>query len=103
MFVHQQLTGDQFMKRFTIVLAALAMLMSTAAFAEDGAALYKTKCAMCHGAAGEGKMGPAIKGKTNVVDVITKGGLAKAPHTKAVAGVTEDQAKAIAAYVVGLK
>jgi mono/diheme cytochrome c family protein len=92
------------MKRFTIVLAALAMLMmSTAAFGQDGAALYKAKCAMCHGAAGEGKMGPAIKGKTNVADVLTKGGLSKAPHTKPVAGVTEDQAKEIGAYVAGLK
>ena len=50
------------MKRLTMVLVALAMMMSTAAFAEDGAALYKAKCAGCHGAAGEGKMGPAIKG-----------------------------------------
>jgi mono/diheme cytochrome c family protein len=87
------------MKRFSIVLAALAMMMSTAAFAEDGAAIYKTKCAMCHGAAGEGKSAPAIKGKANVVDVVTKGGLAKAPHAKAIAGVTEDQAKAIATFL----
>jgi cytochrome c6 len=87
------------MKRFSIVLAALAMMMSTAAFAFDGAADYKAKCAMCHGAAGEGKSGPAIKGKANVADVITKGGLAKAPHTKAIAGLTEDQAKAIAAFL----
>ena len=91
------------MKRFTIVLAALAMMMSTAAFAEDGAALYKTKCAACHGAAGEGKMGPTLKGtKANVADVITKGGL-KGPHAKAIAGVTDDQAKAIATFVGGLK
>ena len=87
------------MKHFTVALAALAMMMSTAAFAEDGAAIYKAKCAMCHGAAGEGKMGPAIKGKTNVVDVVTKGGLAKAPHTKPVAGVTEEQAKAVAEFL----
>jgi mono/diheme cytochrome c family protein len=91
------------MKRFTIVLAALAMMMSTAAFAEDGAALYKSKCAACHGAAGEGKMGPALKGtKANVADVVTKGGL-KGPHSKPVSGVTEDQAKAIATFVGGLK
>jgi len=88
------------MKLFTIVLAALAMMMSTAAFAaEDGAAIYKTKCAMCHGAAGEGKSAPAIKGKANVVAVVTTGGLTKAPHTKAVAGVTADQAKAIADFL----
>jgi mono/diheme cytochrome c family protein len=87
------------MKRFAMVLAALGMMMSTAAFAEDGAALYKAKCAMCHGAAGEGKMGPAVKGKANVADVVTKGGLAKAPHTKAMAGVTDEQAKAIADFL----
>jgi mono/diheme cytochrome c family protein len=87
------------MKRFTIVLAALAMMMTTAAFAEDGAAIYKSKCAMCHGAAGEGKSAPAIKGKANVSDVILKGGLAKAPHTKAIAGVTADQAAAVATFL----
>jgi mono/diheme cytochrome c family protein len=88
------------MKRITIALTALAMMMSTAAFAaEDGAAIYKTKCAMCHGAAGEGKSAPALKGKANIVDVVTKGGLTKAPHTKAIAGVTDDQAKAIAAFL----
>jgi mono/diheme cytochrome c family protein len=97
--MYHQFTGDLFMKRFTIVLAALAMMISTAAFAEDGAALYKTKCALCHGAAGEGKVGPAIKGKSDIVAVVTKGGLAKAPHTKAIAGVTEDQAKAIASFL----
>jgi mono/diheme cytochrome c family protein len=92
------------MKRFTIVLAAVAMMMSTAAFAEDGAALYKAKCAMCHGAAGEGKMGPALKGtKANVEDVLLKGGASKAPHIKPVAGITADQAKALAAFVAGLK
>lgn len=87
------------MKRFSIVLVAMAMMMSTAALAEDGAALYKAKCAMCHGAAGEGKMGPKIKGSTKVVDVINNGGLTKAPHTKPIAGVTPDQAKAIADFL----
>jgi mono/diheme cytochrome c family protein len=91
------------MKRTTIVLATLAMLMSTAAFAaEDGAALYKAKCAGCHGAAGEGKSGPAIKGSAKVEDVVTKGG-AKGIHAKPFAGVTADQAKALATFVGGLK
>jgi mono/diheme cytochrome c family protein len=91
------------MKRFTIILAALAMMMSTAAFAEDGAALYKAKCVACHGAAGEGKSAPAIKGRANVFDVLTKGGLAKAPHAKPFGSVNADQAKAIASFVAGLK
>jgi len=38
------------------------------------------------------------------VDVVSKGKAdAKAPHTKAVAGVTAEQAKAIADFVKGLK
>lgn len=86
------------MKRFSIVLAAVAMMMTTAAFAEDGAAIYKAKCAGCHGANAEGKMGPALKGKTDVVAVVTKGGL-KGIHAKPIAGVTEEQAKAIAAHL----
>ena len=85
------------MKRFMIVLAALGMMMSTAAFAEDGAALYKTKCAGCHGAAGEGKSGPAIKGKANVGDVLANGGK-KGIHAKPFS-TTPDQNKAIADFL----
>ncbi len=92
------------MKRFAIVLAALAMMMSTAAFAQDGAALYKAKCAMCHGAAGEGKMGPTLKGKSaaDVSTVLATGGKTKSPHTKPFNATPEEQ-KAIADYVAGLK
>ena len=89
------------MKRVSIVLLALAM--STAAFAADGAALFKAKCSGCHGANGEGKMGPKIAGSTAVSDVLTNGGKAKAPHTKAFANLTADQVKSIADYVAGLK
>lgn len=91
------------MKRFAITLAVMAMMMSTAALAEDGGALFKAKCAMCHGAGGEGKgSAPAIKGKTNAADVAGKGGLAGI-HAKPINGVTEDQAKAIGEFVAGLK
>jgi mono/diheme cytochrome c family protein len=92
------------MKRFSIVLAALAMMMSTAAFAQDGAGLFKAKCAMCHGAAGEGKMGPSLKGKSaaDVSGVLATGGKTKAPHTKAFNATPEEQ-KAIADFVATLK
>jgi len=36
------------------ILAASLALWSTAAVADDGAANYKAKCAMCHGADGKG-------------------------------------------------
>ena len=85
------------MKRFMMVLTAAAVLMTTAAFAEDGAAIFKAKCAACHGAAGEGKgAAPAIKGKS--LDVVTKGG-AKGIHAKPIAGVTPEQVAAIAAFL----
>jgi cytochrome c len=95
------------MKRFAMAVALLAMI-SGVAVAEDGAAIYKTKCAMCHGAAGEGKIGPALKGtkltEAQVADLLTKGEAGKkAPHGKAVAGLTEEQAKSVATFVKGLK
>jgi len=95
------------MKRFAMAVALLAMI-SGVAVAEDGAAIFKTKCAMCHGAAGEGKVGPALKGtkltEAQVADLLSKGEAGKkAPHGKAVAGLTEEQAKAVATFVKGLK
>jgi mono/diheme cytochrome c family protein len=88
------------MKRFMTITAMLA-LSAGMLMAQDGPTLFK-KCAMCHGPNGEGKMGPAIKGK-DVTAVLTKGGLAKAPHTAKFAGLTDDQVKTLAAYVKGLK
>ncbi len=87
-----------------LVLAAAVAFTPAMAMAEDGAALYGAKCKMCHGDAGQGKMGPKLVGTTkDVAKVITVGGLTKAPHIKPVAGVTADQATAIAAFVKGLK
>jgi cytochrome c len=95
------------MKRYAMMLAVLSLL-SGFAMAEDGAALYKSKCAACHGAMGEGKIGPSLqKGSLSEkqIDEFIASGAAgkKAPHTKGVAGVTPDQANAIATYVAGLK
>jgi mono/diheme cytochrome c family protein len=79
--------------------------------AEDGAALYKKKCAGCHGANGEGKpamKAPALKGTSKsadqVADHLTKGEAdSKPPHNKGISGLTDDQAKAIAEYVKTLQ
>ncbi|HEY4899499.1 MAG TPA: cytochrome c [Terriglobales bacterium] len=96
------------MKRFISSLAVLALMLGMAFAAEDGAAIFKAKCAMCHGAAGEGKSGPALKGTSltaaQIADVLTNGAPGKkAPHGKALAGFTADQATAVAAYVKSLK
>ena len=38
-----------------IAISALTLLVSASAFAADGAATYKAKCASCHGANGDGQ------------------------------------------------
>ncbi len=91
-----------------LVVVALAISVALPAFAADGAATYKAKCAMCHGPEGQGKAGPALKGTAltadQIVDVLTKGAEAKkAPHKKPVSGVSADDAKAVAEYVKSLK
>ncbi len=95
------------MKRCIIILAALTAL-STIAWAQDGAALYKTKCAMCHGAMGEGKIGPSLQktslSQAQIADLLTNGAAGKkAPHTKAISGLTAAQAGSVATYVASLK
>lgn len=93
-----------------IVLLVIAMSASLTlpVFAQDGAATYKAKCAGCHGPEGQGKIGPALKGTkltdAQISDLLTKGDDAKkAPHKKAIASLSADDAKALATYVKSLK
>jgi len=92
--------------KMVVALAALALSASTVTWAADGAALFKSKCASCHGANGEGKpsmKAPAIKGSSvtdKLPEHILKGDAKmKAPHNKGMSGITEEQAKAIYEYV----
>ena len=96
----------------TAVVATFLLAMPVVLHgADDGAALYKSKCANCHGPGGEGKpalKAPALKGTKldadKIVQHITKGEPdSKAPHNKGIAGLNEDQAKAIADFVKTLK
>ena len=95
------------MKRYLMMLVAFTMV-SGMVWAQDGAALYKTKCAACHGAMGEGKVGPSLQ-KTamtpqQITDLLTNGAAGKkAPHAKAMAGLTNAQAGEISTYVSSLK
>ncbi len=88
------------MKR--IITAAFALALATSAFAADGAAIYASKCAACHGKTGEGtKMAPnPIAGASAdaVKDAITKG-KGKMKPQKVEAGDVD----AVASYVAGLK
>ena len=100
------------MKAITVLTMGTLFLMSSFPLAaEDGAALYKKRCAGCHGAQGEGK--PAMKAPSlkatkmdanQISEHLTKGEAAsKAPHNKAFAGLKPDQAKMIAEYVKTLQ
>jgi cytochrome c553 len=78
--------------------------------AEDGAALYESKCAMCHSAKGEGNPAAklsAVKGTLmtaeNMVPCLTKGDKDKTIHADPISDINEDQAKAIAEHVKKLK
>jgi mono/diheme cytochrome c family protein len=94
-----------------IMIVAMFLVVASSFAAEDGAALYKSKCAACHGANGEGKpamKAPAVKGTTldasQIAQHITKGEpTSKAPHNKGISGVSEAQATAIAEYIKTLK
>lgn len=96
------------MMRVIVSLAVSTLMLGIAFAAEDGAAIYKTKCAHCHGSTGEGKVGPALKGTSlspeQIADALTKGVPGKkAPHAKPMAKLTADQADAVAVYVKTLK
>ncbi|MBV9088041.1 MAG: cytochrome c [Acidobacteriaceae bacterium] len=92
-----------------LLLVTLLALVSNAAWAADGAALYKSKgCAGCHGADGAGKPPkiPALKGTSlsqdQIATMLEKGSPdRKAPHNASKANA--EDAKAIAEYVKSLK
>ena len=93
-----------------IALALFLILPSLSWAQDDGAAVYKAKCAMCHGADLAGK--PAAKvpslvsddakkaTDTDLTDMIANGGKdKKAMHAFANKGVTPDQVKMLIAYI----
>jgi mono/diheme cytochrome c family protein len=91
-----------------LLLVAFIASFALPASADDGSAIFKNKCAVCHGAEGQGKIGPALKGTSvtadQIVDMLTKGDDAKKmPHKKPLAGLSADDAKAVAAFVKTLK
>jgi len=99
-------------KLFALVMTiaiALFIMMPNLSWAEDGATLYKAKCAACHGADAAGK--PAAKIPSLVSDDakkkseadVEKGITETAKHPGSVKSLSADDAKAIAAYIKGLK
>ena len=92
------------MKKTAFLIAIAMLLAPLAAHADDGAAVFKAKCQMCHGADGK-KMakadlsGAAIQGKSDadLVKFLTT----DAKHKSKVAD--EASAKAVVAFLRTLK
>ena len=92
-----------------VFACGLIAVGSSSAVAQDAAATYKAKCAMCHGADGKGgKMGtkdfasPEIKAESDaqLTETITKG---KPPKMPAYEGKLKDtEIKDLVAYIRGL-
>jgi cytochrome c len=99
-------------KLFAVMLftaAVLFLMLPNLSWADDAAAAYKTKCAMCHGADAKGKgnipdlTSDKVKKATDaeLEDFIANGGKdKKASHAFAAKGV---DAKAMVAYIRSLK
>jgi mono/diheme cytochrome c family protein len=99
-------------KLVTLVMTiamTLFILIPNLSWAEDGAALYKSKCAACHGADAAGK--PAAKIPSLISDEakkksdadLTKGVTETAKHPGAVKSLSADDAKAIVTYIRSLQ
>jgi mono/diheme cytochrome c family protein len=93
-----------------IALALFLILPNLSWAADDGATLYKTKCAACHGVDLAGKPAakiPSLVGDdakkasdADLTDMIANGGKdKKAMHAFANKGVTPDQIKMVVSYL----
>jgi len=96
------------------IAVALFILIPSLSWAEDGAAIFKAKCAACHGADGAGK--PAAKipslvsdeakklSDSDLTDFIANGGPSKKPmHAFASKGLSADDIKAVVSAVRDLQ
>lgn len=87
------------------IAVALFILIPNLAWAEDGAALYKAKCAMCHGPDGAGKPAAKIPSlltdevKAKSDDDITKFLASNPKHAAVAKALNPDQTKAVIGFV----
>ena len=100
-------------KKVGIAALATGMLMSIVLVAtparsanqDDASALYKAKCVACHGATAEKKFDATMAEEEMVKAILAGKKMEKPPNMPAYAekGITEDQAKALVAYMKSLK
>jgi cytochrome c553 len=89
----------------TIAAALFILIPSLSWAADDGATLYKAKCAMCHGPDGAGK--PAMKAPSLISDEakklsdadLAKAVAEKAKHPAGVKSLPADDVKAVVAHI----
>ncbi len=92
-----------------IAVSLFVLIPSLSWAADEGAAIYKTKCAACHGADAAGKPAakiPSLIGeetkKASDAD-LSKSITGTAKHPAGVKGLSEDEVKAVVAYVRSLQ
>ena len=93
----------------TIAVALFILIPNLSWAADDGAALYKAKCAACHGADAAGK--PAAKIPSLVSDDakkmsdadLEKAVMEKPKHAGVVKSLTPDQVKMVVSYIRSLQ
>src|SRR5579864_5964735 len=107
------------MKKATVItLILFVFVLALPAMAQDGAALFQTKCAMCHGKTGAADT-PIAKAKgikdlgsadiqkltdAELIDMIAIGGPNKVKgHDFKAKGLTDDQIKGLVGFVRTLK
>lgn len=89
----------------TVAVALFILIPNLSWAANDGAGLYKAKCAVCHGADGAGKPAakiPALKSddvKKKSDEELTKFVQTNAKHAGAAKALNEEQLKAVINYV----
>ncbi len=102
------------MNKTGICAAIFSIILAGSAFAADGGAVSKAKCAACHGADGQGTaMAPAFQGnkfiidstEADIADVIRNGRNGEAKKYKQFAmgmpkqNLSEEDIKAVIAYL----
>ena len=93
----------------TIAVALFILIPNLSWAADDGATLYKAKCAMCHGADAAGK--PAMKAPSLISDEakklsdadLAKAVAEKAKHPAGVKSLAADDVKAVVTYIRSLQ
>ena len=110
---------EKMMKKTAIVIllafAGLLVAAAPAVAAEDGAALFKTKCAACHGQDGSGNtaigkksalrnLGSAeVQKQTDAeLTAVIADGKGKPAHAYKKKGMTDEQVKALVAHIRSL-